>query len=138
MKNSGRFYLTPKQNVVQTDEIWCTKNVKGKNTISNIMKALIAGTPLENCGKKLTNRSMRKIVVKKLKAAKVPESSIIKLTGHTSTRVLKSYDPGDQNEFYDMSNAANPPSASPSTLLSIESASIENKQTDVRIPWFYH
>ena len=33
------------------------------------MKALIAGTPLENCGKKLTNDSMRKTAVKKLKAA---------------------------------------------------------------------
>ena len=52
LKNSGRFYLMPKQNVLQTDKIWYTKNPMGKNTISNIMKALIAGTPLENCGKK--------------------------------------------------------------------------------------
>ena len=81
---------------------------------------MIAGTPLENCGKKLTNHSMRKTVDKKLKAANVPESSIIKVTGHTSIRGLKSYDPGDQNEFREMSNALNLPSASPSTLLSIE------------------
>ena len=51
LQNSGRFYLTPKQNVFRTDEIWYTKNPMGKNTISNIMKALIAETPLENCGK---------------------------------------------------------------------------------------
>ena len=69
LKNSGRFYLTPKKNVLQTDEIRYAKNPMGKNTISNIMKALIAGTPLENCGKKLTNDSMRKTAVKKLKAA---------------------------------------------------------------------
>ena len=89
------------------------------------MKVLIAGTPSENCGKKLTNHSMRKTAVKKLKAASVPESSIIKVTGHTSTRRLKSYDPGDQNEFCEMSNALNPPSviASISTSLSIQSAS---------------
>ena len=66
---------------------------------------------------------MRKTVVKKLKAANVPESSIIKVTGHTSTRELKSYDPGGQNEFREMSNALNPPGAGPSTSLSIESAS---------------
>ena len=119
LKNSGRFYLTPKQNFFQTDKIWYTKNPIGKNTFSNT-KALIAGTLLENCRKKLTNHSMRKTVAKKLKAANVPEPSIIKVTGHTNTRGLKSYDPGDQNEFREMSNALNLPSASPSTLLSIE------------------
>ena len=123
LQNSRRFYLTPKQNVFQTDEIWYTKNPMGKNTISNIMKALIAETPLENCGKKLTNHSIRKTAVKKLKAANVPESSIIKVTGHKSTRGLKSYDPADQNEFREISNALNPLSASPSTSLSIQSVS---------------
>ena len=123
LKSSRRFYLTPKQNVLQTDEIWYTKNPMGKNSISNIMKALTAATPFENCRKKLTNHSMRKTAVKKLKATNVPESSIIKVTGHTSTRGLKRYDHGDQNEFCEMSNALNPPSASPSTSLSIQSAS---------------
>ena len=68
----------------------------GKNTISNIMKALIAGTPLENCGKKLINHNMRKTAVKKVKAANVSESSIIKVTGHTTTRGLKNYDSGPE------------------------------------------
>ena len=86
------------------------------------MKALRAGFPLENCGKKLKNDSMRKTAVKKLKAANVPESSIIKATGHRSTRRLKSYDPGDQNEFREMLNTANPPNASLFTSLSIQSA----------------
>ena len=87
------------------------------------MKALTAATTFENCRKKLTNHSMRKTTVKKLKATNVPKSSIIKITGHTSTRGLKRYDPGDQNEFCEMCNALNPPSASPSTSLSIQSAS---------------
>ena len=120
LKNSGRFCLTHKQNVSQTDGIWYTKNPMGKNTFSNIMKALIAGTPLENCGKKLTNHSVRKTVVKKLKAANVPDSSIIKSYWSYKYQRIKSYDPGDQNEFREMSNAVNPPSASPSTSLSIE------------------
>ena len=68
----------------------------GKNTISNIMKALIAGTRLENCRKKLTNHNMRKTAVKKVKAANVSESLIIKVTVHTTTRGLKNYDPGPE------------------------------------------
>ena len=84
---------------------------------------MTAATPFKNCGKKLTNHSMRKTAVKKLKAANVPEFSIIKVTGHKGTRGLKRYDPGDQNEFCEMSNALNPPSASPSTSLSIQSTS---------------
>ena len=87
------------------------------------MKALIAGTPLENCWKKLTNHTMRKTAVKKLKAANVSEYSIIKVTCHTSTRGLKSYDSGDENKFREMLNGPNPPSASPFTSLIIQSAS---------------
>ena len=36
---------------------------------------------------------------------------------------MKSYDPGNQNEFREISNAANPPSASPSTSSSVQNAS---------------
>ena len=60
------------------------------------MKALIAGTQLENCRKKLTNYNMRKTAVKKVKAANVSESLIIKVTVHTTTRGLKNYDPGPE------------------------------------------
>ena len=94
LKNSGKFYLMLKQNVLQNDEILYTRNPMGKTTISNIMKVLIVGTPLENCGEKLTNHNMRETAFKKLKASNVPESLITKVTGHTSTGGLKSYDPG--------------------------------------------
>ena len=57
---------------------------------------------------------MRKTAVKKLKAANVPESSIIKVTGHNTTKGLTSYDPGDENEFRSMSNALNAPSSAQS------------------------
>ena len=56
LKNSGRFYLTPKQNVLQTDEIWYTKNSLGKNTVSNIMKALISSNSIRKLWEK-TNKS---------------------------------------------------------------------------------
>lgn len=67
------------------------------------MKALISDTSITE--KKLTNHSGRKTLVKKLKEANVPETSIIKVTGHTSTKGLSNYDPGDQQEFKGMSNA---------------------------------
>ena len=35
---------------------------------------------------------------------------------------MKSYDPGNQNEFREISNAVNPPSASPSTSSSVKNA----------------
>ena len=53
----------------------------------------------------LTNHSLRKNTVKKLKEAEIPETAIIKVTGHTSTKGLSNYDPGDQQEFKRMSNA---------------------------------
>ena len=103
MRNSGRFYLTPKQSV-KSDVPWYTCTPVGKNTIGKFMKEIISGTPLENSGKKLTNHSGRKTLVKKMKQASIPETSIIKVTGHKSTTGLKSYDPGDQAEFQQMSN----------------------------------
>ena len=62
-------------------------------------------TEIEKSRKKLTNHSGRKTLVKKLKAAKIPESSIIKVTGHTTVRGLESYDPEDEGEFSEMSHA---------------------------------
>ena len=69
------------------------------------MKKLIAGTEVEKSGKRLTSRSARRTVVKKLKASNVPESSIIKATGHSSVPALQSYDSEDEQEFQQMSNA---------------------------------
>ena len=104
LRNSGRFYLTPKRNF-EHDNIWYTCNPIGKNKIGSFMKDFIANTDVENSGKRLTNHSGRKTLVKKLKKADVPECSIIKVTGHKSTEGLKNYDPADQAEFKKMSNA---------------------------------
>ena len=61
------------------------------------MKELISDTEISTLEKKVTNHSGRKTLVKKLRAAKV--------TGHTSTKELSNYDPGDQQEFRGVSNA---------------------------------
>ena len=75
LKASGRFYLYLKTVFKSSDDKWFYKSPIGKNSISKIIWALILGTVLEESDKLLTNHSMRKTTVKKLKAANVPESS---------------------------------------------------------------
>ena len=60
------------------------------------MKFMAAQAEIE--GKKLTNHSARKTLVKKLKAANQPRSAIIGVTGHTNERSLADYEEGDENE----------------------------------------
>lgn len=103
LRKTGRFYLTPKANFTNSS-VWYTASPVGKNTISSFMKALISDTEI-SLDENLTNHSLRKNTVKKLKEAEIPETAIIKVTGHTSTKGLSNYDPGDQQEFKRMSNA---------------------------------
>ena len=49
-------------------------------------------------GKKLTNHSARKTLVKKLEAANQPQSVIIGVIGHTNERSLADYEEGDEKE----------------------------------------
>ena len=49
-------------------------------------------------GKRITNHSARKPLVKKLKAVNQPCSAIIGITGHTNERSLADYEEGDENE----------------------------------------
>ena len=56
-----------------------------KNKVSKIMKNMIAGTEVANSRK---NHSARKTLVRNLKSARVPKSSIIKVTGQTTTAGL--------------------------------------------------
>ena len=78
LRNTGRFYLSPKSNP-PSDDCWYFSRPIGHNTISQIMKKLVQGTSVSS-NKRITNHSGRKTVVKKLKAAEIPESSIIKVT----------------------------------------------------------
>ena len=105
LQKTGRFYLSPKSVFSNdVDEPWFKSVPIGKNKIATFMKEIISGTTIEKANKKITNHSGRKTVVKKMKAANIPETSIIKVTGHKTTEGLKSYDPGDQGEFKRMSD----------------------------------
>jgi len=48
--------------------------------------------------KRLTNHSVRKTVVKKLRAASVERQSIIQVTGHAKEKSLNDYDEGSEKE----------------------------------------
>ena len=104
LRATGPFYLAVKQSARKEDDIWFMKSNLGKNQISSFMKSIISGTSAETSGKKITNHSGRKTTIKKLKSAQVSEDSIIKITGHKSTKRLQPYNEGDEVEFHAMSN----------------------------------
>ena len=84
LKLSGPFYLACIDNPTKTD-VWYKKSRMGKNAISRIMATIMKeNSPLqEMCpDKRLSNHSVRKTVVRKLKASGVPKSEIITITGH--------------------------------------------------------
>ena len=70
MQWSGPFYLSIKRNRKVNDNVWFKIQPMGENTISNMMKTIMARTSLEESEKKFTNHSARKTAVSKLKKAK--------------------------------------------------------------------
>jgi len=51
LKASGRFYLTPKENIKNTLEEWYKVVPVGKNKLAKFIKLIIQGTNLEESGK---------------------------------------------------------------------------------------
>ena len=78
----------------------------GKNAISKIMKSMKENSPLqEMCpDKRLSNHSVRKTVVRKLKAEGVPKSEIITITGHRKEQSVEAYDSGNEDGQRKLSN----------------------------------
>jgi len=85
MKRSGSFYLA----VIE-------RQVCLSDSINSFLKSMAVQDEIE--GKRLTNHSARKTLVKKLKATNQPRSAIIGVTGHTNERFLGDYEEGDENE----------------------------------------
>ncbi|KAK3732358.1 hypothetical protein QZH41_006621 [Actinostola sp. cb2023] len=94
MKANGPFYLA----VIERPKtvVWYKRQTMGVNTINLFMKNMASEAEID--GKRLTNHSARKTLVKKLKAANLPRSAIIGVTGHTNERSLADYEEGDENE----------------------------------------
>ena len=84
MKSSGPFYLA----VIECPklQVWYNRGRIGIHCNDSFMKSMAVQAEIE--GKKLTNHSARKTLVKKLKAANQPRSAIIGVTGHTNEPAL--------------------------------------------------
>ena len=88
------------------------------------MKNMALEVELDVEGRKLTNHSVIKTLVKTLKASNQPRSAIIGVTGHTSDRSLAGYKEGDEAEQRQISSIISSPVCqqaqnSPSVLSSL-------------------
>ena len=77
----------------------------GQHAINSIMKRTIENSPLRNSDKKLTNHSARKTLVEKLRQNYIPNSEIIRVTGHNSEVGLDAYDSRNEEQQRAISNA---------------------------------
>ena len=70
------------------------------------MKGMKENSPLQEIcpEKRLSNHSVRKTAVRKLKAKGVPKSEIITITGHRQEQSVEAYDSGNEDEQQKLSN----------------------------------
>ena len=76
----------------------------GVNKIDSFMKNMVLEAELDVQGTNLTNHSVRKTLVKKLKASNQPRSAIIGVKGHTSEQSPADYEEGDEAEQLQISS----------------------------------
>ena len=100
MKDTGPLYLSI-INRPQSTDVWYTKIRMGQNTIGNIMKSMASCL---KTNKKLTNHSMRKTLVSKLKTSGQPRNVICEITGHARESSLDDYDEIDENQRKELSH----------------------------------
>jgi len=95
LKLSGPFYLACIDNPTKTD-VWYRKSRMDKN-ISKIMQTMKENSPLQQMcpEKRLSNHSVRKTVVRKLKAKGAPNSEIVTITGRRQEQSVEAYDSGN-------------------------------------------
>ena len=100
MKDNGPLYLSvidrPK-----SPQVWYTKVRMGQNTIGNIVKSMASCL---NTNKKLTNYSMRKTLLSKLKTSGQARNVICEITGHSRESSLDDYDQIDENQRRNLSH----------------------------------
>ena len=123
MRWSGPFYIIIKRNWRLNDNIWFKNQPKGENTISKMMKTIVAGNSLEESHKKLTNHSVGKTTVSKLKKANIERSDIMKVSGHRSVQSPDDYDETNEEEQRRLSSAI--------SKLNYENPSAEKKRMAV-------
>ena len=100
MEDKGPLYLGIIERPKSSD-IWYTKIRMGQNTIGKIMKSM--ATTLKT-DKKITNHSMRKTLVSKLKNAGQPRHVIKEITGHAREASIDDYDEVDDKQRKQLSH----------------------------------
>ena len=78
--------------------MWYQKQRLSIHSIDQMMKNIVKSTPVPLSGKKLTNHSARKTLIKKLRTANVERQRIIQVTGHASEQSLQDYDEGTEQK----------------------------------------
>ena len=100
MKDNGPLYLSI-INRPKSPEVWYTTIRTGRNTIGTIMKSMASCL---NTNKKLTNHSMRKTLLSKLKSSGQPRNVICEITGRSRESSLDDYDQIDENQRRNLSH----------------------------------
>ena len=100
MKDNGPLYLTV-INRPKSADVWYARVFMGESTIGNIVKSM--ATCLKTT-KKLTNHSMRKTLVSKLKKSGQARNVICEITRHSRESSLDEYDEMDENQRKDLSH----------------------------------
>ena len=100
MKDNGPLYLTI-INRPKSADVWYARVRMGEKTIGNIGKSMASCL---NTSKKLTNHSMRKTLVSKLKSAGQARNVICEITGHSRESSLDDYDEISENQRRDLSH----------------------------------
>ncbi|XP_020616054.1 uncharacterized protein LOC110054063 [Orbicella faveolata] len=90
-------------------EVWYKKQRMGVNKIDSFMKNMALEAELNVEGRQLTNHSVTKTLVKKLKTLNQRRSTIIGVTGHTNERSLADYKQGDEAEKQHISSIIDSP-----------------------------
>ena len=78
--------------------MWLNKQSIRVDKMNSSIKSMALEAELDEDKRTLTNHSVRKTLVKKLKASNQLRSVVISVTGHTGERSLADYEEGDEAE----------------------------------------
>ena len=85
------FFLAINHNAWRTKSTWYKVSPLGKNQIGQFLPKAAKKAGLQPCGRKLSNRSVRKTSISRLLDAGIPENFVTQLSGHKNLQSLSSY-----------------------------------------------
>ena len=102
LRCSGPLYLRPLE--TPREDIWYSTQPVGVRKIDTYMKEIAKLAGLHSSNKKITNHSIRKTTVCKLKKAGVSNDRIAAITGHHNEQSLRDYTEADEVEHMQLSS----------------------------------